>query len=59
MESEDFYYNLIFCSEYSSDPGEDYVENIEVYDLNPGQSMLENDSIRIKFRKFVNDEGVN
>jgi len=51
MESEDFSYNLILCMEYSSDPGEDYVEKIEVDDLNPGESVSENESIRIKFTK--------
>lgn len=51
MDGEDFYYNLLFCSEYSSDPGEDYIDTIDIKDLKPGQSMLENESIRIKFSK--------
>ncbi len=51
MSSEDYYYNLLFCSEYSSDPGEDYIDTIDIEDLKPGQSMLENESIRIKFSK--------
>jgi hypothetical protein len=59
MDNEDFYYNLLFGSEYSSDRGEDYVENLEVDDLTTGQRMLENDYLRIKFRKSVNDKGIN
>lgn len=51
MDSEDYYYNLLFCTEYSSDPGEDVYSNIEIEDLYNGMIISENESIRIKFSK--------
>ena len=51
MDSRDFYYNILFCSEYSSDRGEDHVSNIDIDDLYEGMTMSENEAIRINFRK--------
>ena len=51
MDSEGYHYNILFCTEYSSDPGEDDYSNIEVVDLYNDMIMSENEAIRIKFRK--------
>jgi hypothetical protein len=51
MDNEGYHYNILFCTEYSSDPGEDDYSNIEVEDLYNNMIMSENEAIRIKFRK--------
>lgn len=51
MDNHDFYYRIKFASEYSDDPGEDLVENITLDELEAGQFMRENESIRISFSK--------
>ena len=44
-------YTIVLQDEYSSDPSEDNVEKIELEDLEVGQWMAENQSIKIIFRK--------
>lgn len=51
MESEGYHQNILFCTEYSSDPGEDDYSDIEVEDLYNGMIMSENEAVRIKFSK--------
>jgi len=51
MESEGYHHNILFCTEYSSDPGEDDYSDIEVEDLYNDMIMSENEAIRIKFTK--------
>lgn len=51
MDSEGYYHNILFCTEYSSDPGEDDYSDIEVEDLYNGMIMSENEAVRIKFTK--------
>ena len=51
MDGEGFQHSLLFCSEYSSDPGEDDYSDIEVEDLYNDMIMSENEAIRIKFTK--------
>ena len=51
-------YKIQFCTEYSSDPSEDYCEDITIDELEPGQWMQENQAIKIRFRrtKELNEE---
>lgn len=49
MDGEDYYYNLLFCTEYSEDPGEDDISNIDIEDLYNGMIISENEALRIKF----------
>lgn len=51
MKSQGFDYRMKFHYEYSDDPGEDLVENIDIDELDSGQFMRENESIRILFSK--------
>ena len=51
MNSEGFNHSLLFCSEYSSDPGEDDYSDVKVEDLYNDMIMSENEAIRIKFTK--------
>ncbi len=48
---KDWKYTISLQDEYSSDPSEDNVEKIELEDLEVGQWMAENQSIKIIFRK--------
>lgn len=48
---KDWKYTIAIQDEYSSDPSEDNVEKIELEDLEVGQWMAENQSIKIIFRK--------
>jgi hypothetical protein len=48
---KDWKYTILLQDEYSSDPSEDNVEKIELEDLEVGQWMAENQSIKIIFRK--------
>ena len=48
---KDWKYTIAIQDEYSSDPSEDNVEKIELEDLEAGQWMAENQSIKIIFRK--------
>ena len=51
MDGEGFQHSLLFCSEYSSDPGEDHYSDVKVEDLYNDMIMSENEAIRIKFTK--------
>lgn len=51
MEGEGYHHNILFCTEYSADPGEDDYSNIDVEDLYNGMIMSENEAVRIKFTK--------
>ena len=51
MNSEAYHHSLLFCSEYSSDPGEDDYSDVKVEDLYNDMIMSENEAIRIKFTK--------
>ncbi len=51
MNSEGFHHSLLFCSEYSSDPGEDNLSNIKIEDLYNDMIMSENEAIRVRFSR--------
>ena len=51
MGEEGFSNQILYCTEHSHHPEEDYIEKLEIDDLEPGQWMSENDAIRIKFTK--------
>jgi hypothetical protein len=51
MDSEGYSHELLFSTEYSSDPGEDVYSNIEVDDLYDDMIMSENEAIRVRFSK--------
>lgn len=57
MNSNGYSCKILLCSEYSSDPSEDVIEEITMDDLEPGQWMQENQAIRLKFKKSkLNEE---
>lgn len=51
MSGQGYDYRMKFHYEYSDDPGEDLVENIDIDELDSFKFMRENESIRILFSK--------